>query len=62
MTFIWVTLQASFMIDYNLRRRGKPFLATLFFLDQWRFHMGLQAIIERHFAWAECYFGLELAR
>lgn len=50
------------MIDYNLRRRGKPFLATLFFLDQWRFHMGLQAIIERHFAWAECYFGLELAR
>jgi hypothetical protein len=50
------------MIDYNLRRRGKRFLATLFFLDQWHFHMGPRAIIERHFAWAKRYFGLESAR
>lgn len=62
MTFIRVTLRASFIIDYNVRRRGKRFLATLFFLDQWHFHMGPRAIIERHFAWAKRYFGLESAR
>jgi len=62
LTFIRCTLNAAFMIDYNLRRRGKRFLATLFFLDQWRFHMGPRAIIERHFAWAKRYFGLESAR
>jgi hypothetical protein len=62
MAFIRHTLQASFMIDYNLRRRGKRFLATLFFLEQWDFHMGPRAIIERHFAWAKRYFGLESAR
>jgi hypothetical protein len=61
-TFIRFTLKASFMIDYNLRRRGKRFLATLFFLDQWRFHMRPRATIERHFAWAKRYFGLESAR
>ena len=49
------------MIDYNLRRRGKRFLATLFFLNQWRFHMRPRTIIERHFAWAKRYFGLEAA-
>lgn len=62
MVFIRDALQATFMIDYNLRRRGKRFLATLFFLDQWDFHMGPRAIIERHFAWAKRYFGLESAR
>lgn len=62
MTFIRLTLQASFMIDYHLPRRGKQALATLFFLDQWRFHLGPRAIIERHFAWAKRYFGLESAR
>lgn len=60
-TFIRFTLKATCMIDYNLRRRGKRFLATLFFLDQWHFHMGPRAIIERHFAWAKRYFGLETA-
>jgi len=60
--FIRVVLQAGFVIDYNLRRRGKRFLATLFFLDQWRFHRRPRAIIERHFAWAKRYFGLEAAR
>ncbi len=50
------------MIDYNPRRRGKKFLAALLCVNQWRFYMGPRAIIERHFAWVECYFGLELAR
>lgn len=62
LNFIRTVLHASFMIDYNLRRRGKKFLATLFFLNQWRFHMGPRATIERHFAWAKRYFGLESAR
>ncbi|GIK43968.1 MAG: hypothetical protein BroJett011_78010 [Chloroflexota bacterium] len=62
MTFIRCVLEASFVIDYNLRRKGKRFLATLFFIDQWRFHLRPRAIIERHFAWAKRYFGLESAR
>lgn len=62
MTFIRTVLGASFVIDYNLRRQGKRFLATLFFVDQWRFHLWPRAIIERHFAWAKRYFGLESAR
>jgi len=62
MTFIRCVLGASFVIDYNLRRQGKRFLATLFFIDQWRFHLRPRAIIERHFAWAKRYFGLESAR
>lgn len=61
MLFIRLTLKASFVIDYNLRRQGKRFLATLFFIDQWRFHLRPRAIIERHFAWAKRYFGLESA-
>jgi len=60
--FIHVVLGASSMIDYNLRRKGKRFLATLFFIDQWRFHSAPRTIIERHFAWAKRYFGLESAR
>lgn len=59
--FIRTVLHASFMIDYNLRRRGKRFLATLFFAEQWRFHLRPRAAIERHFAWAKRYFGLESA-
>lgn len=31
--FIRFSLKASWMIDYNLRRKGKRFLATLFFID-----------------------------
>lgn len=61
MAFIRCVLGASFVIDYNLRRKGKRFLATLFFIDQWRFHLRPRAIIERHFAWAKRYFGLESA-
>jgi hypothetical protein len=62
LAFIHVVLGASSMIDYNLRRQGKRFLATLFFLDQWRLHSAPRTIIERHFAWAKRYFGLESAR
>lgn len=60
--FIRSVLHASPIIDYNLRRRGKRFLATRFFLNQWHFHLRPRAIIERHFAWAKRYFGLEAAR
>lgn len=62
LNFIRVVLQAGFVIDYNLRRRGKKYLATLFFVRQWRFHQRPRAAIERHFAWAKRYFGLEAAR
>lgn len=34
MNFIRVVLHAGWVIDYNLRRRGQHFLATLFFLRQ----------------------------
>ncbi len=62
LNFMRTLLGAGCMIDYNLRRRGKRFLATLFFLHQWRFHQRPRANIERHFAWAKRYFGLEAAR
>jgi hypothetical protein len=62
LNFIRTVLQAGFMIDYNLRRKGKRFLATRFFVNQWRFHLRPRATIERHFAWAKRYFGLEAAR
>ena len=35
MTFIRDILGASFAIDYNLRRQGKRFLVTLYFVEQW---------------------------
>ena len=62
LNFIRTVLQAGFMIDYNLRRKGKRFLATRFFVNQWRFHLRPRSTIERHFAWAKRYFGLESAR
>ena len=62
MTFIRLVLGASFVIDYNLRREGKRFLATLFFIEQWRFHLRPRSTIERHFAWAKRYFALESTR
>lgn len=62
LNFIRTVLKAGFMIDYNLRRRGKRFLATRFFVNQWRFHQRPRTTIERHFAWAKRYFGLESAR
>ena len=62
MNFIRTVLQAGFVIDYNPRRRGKTALATLPFIRRWRHYLGLRAVIERHFAWAKRYFGLETAR
>lgn len=61
MNFIRTVLHAGFVIDYNLRRKGKTFLATLPFIRHWRSALGLRAVIERHFAWAKRYFGLETA-
>ena len=46
-------------VDYNLRREGKKKVATRFFLGQWRrYVLGPRSAIERHFAWAKRYFGL----
>jgi hypothetical protein len=60
LAFIVQVLGASAAIDYNLRRKGRRYLATLFFLRQWA-HLvaGPRRGIERHFAWAKRYFGLK---
>jgi hypothetical protein len=60
--YIRTVLQAGWVIDYNLRKQGKKALATLSFIRQWRFHLKFRSVIERHFAWAKRYFGLETAR
>lgn len=60
--YIHTVLHAGFVIDYNLRKQGKKALATLPFIRQWRFHLKFRTVIERHFAWAKRYFGLEAAR
>ena len=57
--FIKEVLHASPIIDYNLRRKGKKFLATLFFLHQWREATRPRSNIERTFAWLKRYFGLK---
>ena len=47
-------------VDYNVRRKGKRQLATLFFLGQWRrLVITPRSNIERHFAWMKRYFGLK---
>jgi hypothetical protein len=56
--FIHAVLHASPVVDYNLRRRGRRFLATLFFLRQWREARRPRSTIERHFAFLKRYFGL----
>lgn len=60
--FIHNVLHASVNVDYNLRRQGKRFLATLFFIRQWRDLMSPRTNIERHFAWLKRYFGLKYFR
>jgi hypothetical protein len=60
--FVHDVLHASVNVDYNLRRQGKRFLATLFFVRQWRDLMSPRANIERHFAWLKRYFGLKYFR
>jgi hypothetical protein len=62
LNYIHTVLHAGFVIDYNLRKQGKKALATLPFIRQWRFHLKFRTVIERHFAWAKRYFGLEAAR
>jgi len=59
--FIWLIrrLGAIPIIDYNLRRQGKRFLATLFFLDQWRRLRAPRTVIERCFAFLKRYYGLK---
>ena len=62
LNYLRTTLQAGFVIDYNMRKQGKKALATSPFIRQWRFHLKFRSVIERHFAWAKRYFGLEAAR
>jgi hypothetical protein len=57
--FIREVLHATFVIDYNLRKSGKKFLATLFFLSQWKHHLGKRSVIERFFAFAKRYYRLK---
>jgi hypothetical protein len=58
--FVVQVLGASAAIDDSLRRRGQHFLATFFFLSQWRrYVVGPRRGMERHFAWAKRYFGLK---
>ena len=59
--FVWFvrTLGAVPVIDYNLRRRGKRFLATRFFVDQWRRLRAPRTAVERCFAFLKRYFGLK---
>ncbi len=45
--------------DYQLRRLGKRFLATLFFLDQWRRLRAPRTAAERCFAFLKRYDGLK---
>jgi hypothetical protein len=47
------------VIDYNLRRLGKRFLATPFFLDQWRRMRAPRSAVERYFAFLKRYYGLK---
>lgn len=55
--FIREVLHASFAIDYNLRRKGKKYLATFFFLGQWKRLLRPRMAIERYFARLKRYFG-----
>lgn len=55
--FVRNVLHASVNADYNLRRQGKRFLATLFFVRQWRYLMSPRTNFERHFAWMKRYSG-----
>ncbi|MFQ6016041.1 MAG: transposase [Anaerolineae bacterium] len=56
--FVRDVLGASPVVDYNLRRKGKRFSATLFFLQQWKTAMGPRSNIERCFAFLKRYYGL----
>jgi len=51
-------LGACPIIDYVLRRRGKRFLATRFFADQWRRLRAPRTAVERCFAFLKRYYSL----
>ena len=53
------SLGAIPVIDYNLGRKGKHFLATLFFIDQWRRLRSPRTVVERYFAFLKRYYGLK---
>jgi hypothetical protein len=46
------------VVDYCLRSRGKRFLATRFFIDQWRRLRAPRTAVERYFAFLKRYYGL----
>jgi hypothetical protein len=52
------TLGAIPIVDYNLRRLGKRFLATRFFADQWRRLRAPRTAVERCFAFLKRHYGL----
>lgn len=56
--FIHDILEASPLVDYNVRRKNRQ-LVTLSFITEWERLMGPRSDIERHFAWAKRYFGLK---
>ncbi len=57
--FVHNVLHASVNVDFHHRHKGKRFLATLFFVRQWRDLMSPRSNIERHFAWMQRYFALQ---
>lgn len=59
LAFVHNVLHASVTGAFNHRRKGKRFLATLFFVHQWRDLMSPRSNIERHFAWMKRYFALK---
>lgn len=46
-------------VDYNLRRRGKKFIASVAKMRAWRAFMGPRALIERWLAWTKRHFALK---
>lgn len=46
-------------VDYNLRRRGKKFIASVAKMRAWRAFMGPRALIERWFGWTKRHFALK---
>ena len=58
LVYIRTVLQAQPVIDFNPRKRGKKWLATLDFIAYWREARGKRGYIERFFALLKRYFGL----
>lgn len=56
--FIYHTLHAYPVVDYNVRRKNKQ-VVTIEFILEWEGLMGPRSDIERHFAWTKRYFWLK---